>query len=342
MKAWVLREYNHPLEMVEMETPKAEGDQILLRVKACGVCRSDLKILRGEIPPPLVVLPHVPGHEVAGEVAMVGDQVFGVQEGDVGLVYLYVPCRHCQWCLSGQENLCVHLRRIGFELQGGFAEFILVPSYSFCPFERGQPFHHMAILGDAVATSYRAITRLAEIKAGQVVLIVGVGGLGVHATQVARLCGARVFAADIDPEALRLAEEFGADVLLGAENHDVDKIKELTRGKGVDAVIEMVGSPDTLSWSLPALKKGGTLVIVGYAPDRPFPLDSMAMHYNEWSIKGARLSTKAELLEVIELVERGQIQPVVTKTYPFERANEALIDLADGTTIGRIALTFPQ
>ena len=112
------------------------------------------------------------------------------------------------------------------------------------------------------------------------------------------------------------------------------------RGKGVDAVIEIVGAKETLTWSLPSLKKGGKLIIVGYNPGQPFPLDTMAMHYNEWEIKGARLSTKAELLQVIRLVEQGKIKPVVSKTFPFEKANEALKALSEETTTGRLVLTF--
>ena len=340
MKAMILREYHRPLELVEVDTPRPMRGQILLKVKACGICHSDLKIYRGEIPPPLVVLPHVPGHEVAGEVAMVGEGVSDVNEGDVGVVYLYVPCRQCDSCIIGQENLCVHLKRVGFDLQGGFAEYLLVPSYSFCPFKKGLPFHEMAILGDAVATPYHAITRLADVKVGQNVLIVGVGGLGIHGVQIAKLCGARVIAVDKDQEALGLAERFKADVTMKPEGDLVERVRDLTDGRGVDAVIEVVGAPETLGWSLPSLKKGGTLVLVGYAPGRPFAVDSMAMHYNEWNIIGARLSTKAELLDVIKLVESGQIRPLVTRTYPFQQTNEALEVLSKGKTVGRIALTF--
>ncbi len=339
MKAMVLKEYNRPFEMIEVETPKAGNGEILLKVKACGICNTDLKIYRGEIPPPLVVLPHIPGHEVAGEVVAVGAGVSGIEKGDVGVVYLYVPCRQCRWCITGQENLCIHLKRIGFDLRGGYAEYVVVPSYSFCPFKKGHPFHEMAILADAVATPYHAITRLADVKPGQDVLIVGAGGLGIHGVQIAKLCGARVVVVDKDQEALRMAGNFNADVVINPQEAPT-KIKELTKGEGVDAVIEMVGSPETLSWSLPSLRKGGTLVLVGYNPGRPFPVDSMAMHYNEWNIRGARLSTKAELLEVIRLVERGQIKPVVTQTFPFERTNEALEALSTGRTVGRIALLF--
>ena len=340
MRAMVLREYNRPMELTEVETPPILEDQILLKVKACGICQTDLKIFRGEIPPPIVTLPHIPGHEVAGEVVDVGEKVTGIQEGDIGVLYIYVACHRCEWCLNGQENLCPDLKRIGFELPGGYAQYVCVSSYAFCPFDPKSPFEEMAILTDAVATSYRAINVLGNVKPGQNVLIVGAGGLGIHGVQIAKLCGARVLVAERKEKALQLAEQFGADFLIRADERPLEAIRDITKGKGVDTVIEFVGSKETLNWSLSSLKKGGKLIIVGYAPGQPFPLDTMAMHYNEWELKGARLCTKAELLQVIRLVEEKKIKPFVSKTFPFEKANEALKVLQQETTVGRLVLTF--
>ena len=340
MKAMVLREYNRPMELAEMEIPRIDGDEILLRVKACGVCQTDLKIFKGEIPPPMVTLPHVPGHEVAGEVVAVGEKVSGIQKGNSGILYIYLTCHKCDWCLSGQENLCQGLKRVGFELPGGYSEYLRVPSYAFCPFDQGLAFSEMAILSDAVATAYHAIASLADVKMGQTVLIVGAGGLGIHGVQVAKLCGATVLVVDRKPKALELAGRFGADFLIQGEKNPLERIREITRGKGADAVIEFVGSRETLAWSLPGLKRGGKLIIVGYAPGNPFPLDTMAMHYNEWEIKGSRLCNKVELLQVIRLVEQGKIKPVVSRTLPFEKANEALEALKMEDTTGRIVLTM--
>lgn len=340
MKAMVLREYHHPMEWVDVETPAVREDEILLQVKACGICQTDLKIYRGEIPPPIVTLPHTPGHEVAGVVAEVGAKVQGIQRGDAGILYIYVACRRCEWCLTGFENLCPDLKRVGFELPGGYAEYVRVPAYAFCPFDKKLAFEPMSILTDAVATSYHAVVTLAEARLGQTLMIVGAGGLGIHGVQIAKLCGAKVIVADRKEKALRLAEGFGADLLIHGGADSAAAIREFTRGKGVDAVIECVGSKDTLSWSLPSLKKGGKLVIVGYVPGQPFPLDTMAMHYNEWDIKGSRLCTKTELRQVIRLVEEGKIRPVISKTFPMEKANEALKDLPSEGTTGRLVLTL--
>jgi 2-desacetyl-2-hydroxyethyl bacteriochlorophyllide A dehydrogenase len=340
MKAMMLKEYNRPMEYVEVETPSVGDDEVLLQVKACGICQTDLKIYRGEIPPPIVVLPHIPGHEIAGVVKAVGSNVSAIRTGDAGIVYIYVACHACEWCMSGQENLCPNLKRVGFELPGGYAEYVRIPSYAFCPFDRDLSFLQMAVLPDAVATTYRAIAVLAGARPGQTLLIVGAGGLGIHAVQIAKLCGAQVLVADRKEKALELAAEYGADFMIRSNQEPSEQIREITKGKGVDTVIEIVGSKETLAWSLPSLKKGGKLIIVGYNPGRPFPLDTMAMHYNEWEIKGARLSTKAELLQVIRLVEQGKIKPVISKTFPFEEANSALQALTDENTTGRLVLTF--
>lgn len=340
MKAMVLRQYNEPMEWVEVETPSVGEDEILLQVKACGLCYTDLKIYRGEIPPPIVTLPHTPGHEVAGVVVDKGKKVQGIEMGDSGLLYIYVSCRQCEPCLTGYENLCPNLKRVGFELPGGYAQYVKVPAYAFCPFDRRLPSEDMSILTDAIATSYHAIVALANIQLGQSVLIVGAGGLGIHGVQIAKLCGAKVIVADRKEKALNLAREHGADFLIGPDRNPLDAVREITRGKGVDAVLEFVGSRETIAWSLPSLRKGGKLIIVGYVPGQPFPLDTMAMHYNEWEIKGSRLCTKTELLQVIRLVEEGKIKPVVSRTFPMEKANEALAELPKEATAGRIVLTI--
>jgi propanol-preferring alcohol dehydrogenase len=192
-----------------------------------------LKIFKGEIPPPIVTLPHIPGHEVAGEIVSVGDKVSGIRKGDAGVLYIYIACHNCEWCLSGQENLCPDLKRIGFELPGGYAQYVRAPSYVFCPIDPTIPFEEMAILTDAVATSYRAVNILAQVKPAQDILIVGAGGLGIHGVQIAKLCGARVWVADKRGSALQLEEQFGADFSINVNDESPpDLIREKTKGRG--------------------------------------------------------------------------------------------------------------
>ena len=343
MKAMVLKKFNQPLELTDMDTPQIKEDEILLKVRGCGICQTDLKIIGGKIPREFVRLPAIPGHEIVGEVVEAGEAVSGISQGDLGVVYICVFCHECEMCLAGRQNLCLNLKRIGFDLYGGLAEYIRIPAHTFCPFKRNLsldfPVHDLAITADAIGTPYHAITRFADVKAGQNILIVGAGGLGIHAIQIAKLYGTKVFVVDMDLNALNLAKEFGADVAFEPAEA-LEAIQELTNGLGVDAVLEIVGLPETLSWSLPSLKRGGKLILVGYAPGRPFPLDAMAMHFHEWQIIGSRFVTKPELKQIIKLIEDGKIKPVVTKTFPLKQANEAFEALRSRTTLGRIVMTF--
>jgi propanol-preferring alcohol dehydrogenase len=270
-----------------------------------------------------------------------GSEVENLRVGQKGLVYFYIGCRDCEMCRTGRENLCYSIKRLGFELPGGFAEFLKLPAYNFCFVESEMSLDEMAILPDAVATSYHGLKTIASAKVGQDVLIVGVGGLGIHAVQIAKLIGLNTIAAARRNDPLRLAQDLGADYAVNTL-HDkvIEKIYEITKGRGVDIVIENVGTAETLSWSLKCLKRGGQLVLVGYDPKNSFPLCTIDMHYNEWCISGSRVSTKQELLEVIGLVESKKIQPVVTKKLHWHRANDAIDGLRSTHTPGRTILTF--
>ncbi len=340
MRAMLLEEYGRPLRPVELEVPAVGPEDALVRVRACGVCRTDVKIRDGEIPAPIVTLPHVPGHEAAGEVVTVGEAVSGVAPGDRVVVYMYVSCGRCRACGTGRENLCPTLTRVGFELQGAFAEYLVVPAKQLLPIPDPLPFAQAGVLTDAVVVPYHALKRQAGVGVGDTVLIVGVGGIGIHAVQLAKAAGVRVIAADVDQGRLALAGELGADHLIdpGSVADPTAAVRDLTGGAGVDAVVDNVGSAETVSWALPSMRKGGKLVIVGYTPGRPFTVDSMAMHYNEWEIIGSRLATKQELVEVVDLVGRGLVKPWVTRTFSLDEANQALDELARDTIVGRATL----
>lgn len=343
MKAWVLREYDREMRLEEVADPVPGPFEIVLRVKACGVCGTDLKIVSGKIPPPIVTLPHTPGHEIAGEVTAVGSEVRNISVGQKGIAYFYISCKDCEMCRTGRENVCLSIKRLGFELPGGYAEYVKMPAYNFCPVSDNLSLQEMAILPDALATPYHALKTMAEVRAGQDVLIMGVGGLGIHAVQMAKLMGAKAFAVARREEPLRLAAEQGADGLINSsEEGSSKKVMELTGGRGVDVVIENVGTAQSIRWSLSCLKRRGRLVLVGYDPSDPYPLNAMEMHYNEWSICGSRVSTKQELLEVVDLVQRGRLKPLVYRQLPWKRANEAIRGIQERAGIGRTVLTFDR
>jgi 2-desacetyl-2-hydroxyethyl bacteriochlorophyllide A dehydrogenase len=341
MKALVLREYNQEMSLEQVTDPVPGPSDIILCVRACGVCGTDLKIVSGKIPFPIVTLPHTPGHEIAGEVAAVGSSVTHIKVGQRGVAYFYLGCKDCEMCRTGRENVCFSVKRLGFELSGGFAEYVKMPAYNFCSFDEGMSFHEMAFLPDAIATSYHALRTMGEVKAGQDVLIMGTGGLGIHAVQIAKWMGARVIAVDRREAPLRRASEYGADFVVDSSERDSQKaVIGITGGKGADVIIENVGSGRSMPWSLPCLKRRGRLVLVGYDSSDPYPLNAMEMHYNEWMICGSRASTKQEVLESIDLVQKGKIKPVVSKLLPWTKANEAIKEIQKGTEVGRTVLMF--
>lgn len=338
MKAMVLKEYNKDLVLEEVEKPEPGLGEIVVKVTYCGICGTDIKILTGKLSS-IVSLPHVPGHEIVGCVDSVGQGVTDVKEGDKGIVYFYLSCGKCEMCSQGRENICYYIKRLGFELDGGYAQYVKMPAKNFCKYESSILGEKMAVLPDAIATSYHALKSVGSLKIGQKVLIVGIGGLGIHAVQIAKKMGAVVLGTTRRKKAKEMALHYGADVVIDPNNtNPYEQVMDFTGGRGVDVVIENVGIKKTMSWSLPSLKRGGNLVIVGYDPLNPLPVNGMSMHYNEWSIKGTRVSTRQELIEVIELVESGKIDPIVTKVIPLEKVNDGLREIQENKNIGRIVL----
>jgi len=339
MGAMVLEEFGKPLIFKKVPVPKVEQGEVLVKVLNCGVCGTDLKIFKGLFPPSIITLPHIMGHEIAGEVVSVAPDVTDVRVGDRVIVYFYLSCGKCRACQQGRENICVNIKRCGFEIAGGYAEFLKIPAKNLC-LVKDIPPEKAAILPDAIATSYHAIKTQGKVSVGDRVLIVGCGGLGLHAVQIARLCGAEVAVADISQKRLSYARKFGDGIhIINVKKEDpVKYIKEWTKGEGVDVIIEIVGTPETLKWSISTLRRGGRLVIVGYRPERPFSLNTMDMHLNEWEIVGTRLSTKRELEEVIGLVQKQKITPVIDRKISLKKANEALKIVEEGNIIGRIVL----
>jgi 2-desacetyl-2-hydroxyethyl bacteriochlorophyllide A dehydrogenase len=332
----LLERFGEPLQLQQVAVPKKLGtDEALVRLTACGLCGTDLKISAGKLEG--TPLPLIMGHEPAGQVVEVGAGVRNVHVGDQVAVHFYVTCGACEFCRTNRDSLCPNLvGRLGFELDGGFAEFVKVPAGNLFPVSPSVPPEQVAVLGDCVATVWHAVRRRAEVQPGQDVVVMGTGGLGVHAIQVLRLSGARIIAVDLVPEKLELAQQMGADQTIDARQEDVaERILELTHGAGVDAVLEFVGLPQIVEMDLRLLKRAGVLVLLGYVPGQPFPADSTDVVLTEKRIVGSRASSKQDLIDVIHLVERGVIKPVITQRFPLEQVNLALDTLRAGAVLGR-------
>jgi alcohol dehydrogenase, propanol-preferring len=339
MRSLVLREYEKPLVLEERAERDPVGSEVLLRVRAAGVCGTDLKLYRGKNP--RLKLPLVLGHEFAGEVTAVGPEVRQRKVGDRAVVYMYMTCGQCEPCLTGRENLCLNRRGFfGFDRDGGFSDYVAVPEANLVPIPDEITFEQAAILGDAVATSWHAVHTQAELKSAQTLMVVGLGGLGLHAVQCGRACGAEVIAIDSVQSKLDIAKENGASHSVNAGSGDfVQEARDLTGGKGADAVVIFRPHAEVIEPALKCVKTGGIVVMVAYIDiGKPFNPDQRFIQGMEIRLVGARGNTRQELAEVVRLVARHQLHPLIAGTYPLEQINEALTKLATGEVTGRIVL----
>ena len=341
MRSLVLREYEKPLVLEERTARDPVGSEVLLRVRAAGVCGTDLKLFRGKNP--RLKLPLVLGHEFAGEVSAIGPDVRQRKVGDRAVVYMYMTCGQCEPCLTGRENLCLNRQGFfGFDRDGGFSDYVLVPEANLVPIPDSIPFEQAAILGDAVATSWHAVSTQAQLKSAQTLMVVGLGGLGLHAVQCGRACGAEVIAIDSVQSKLDMAKENGATHTVNAGSGDfVQEARDLTGGKGADAVVIFRPHAEVIEPALKCVKTGGIVVMVAYIDiGKPFNPDQRFIQGMEIRLVGARGNTRQELAEVVRLVARQQLHPLIAGTYHLEQVNEALTKLATGEVTGRIVLVL--
>ncbi len=328
MKAMVLREYAQPLVEEERAIPEPAAGEALVRVTACGVCGTDLKAYSGVVA--AVKPPRVLGHEVAGEVMRVGPGVRADLVGSRACVYLYRGCGSCAYCRSDRENMCVAPGpRIGFERDGGFAEYVVCAADNLLPIPSHLGGEAAAILCDAAATAARAVAR-ANVQPGQTVGIVGVGGLGSFAVQLARIAGAAVVGADVKPERLALARELGASQAID--------LRTAPLPQGLDAVIDFAGVEASATAGFDALAPDGILVVTGYDPQAAFRIATQTLARSQRRIVGSRGSTRSDLRRVIELVAAGTLRAVVGDRYPIHDANAALARVKAGEGVGRAVL----
>jgi acryloyl-coenzyme A reductase len=323
----------------DVEVPKIRGNEILVRVIACGVCYLDT-IVRSGIMPKLK-LPLILGHEISGEVVEVADCVQHVKVGDRVSSIIRHTCGHCKWCLEGRETLCTNSNgSFGVELNGGYAEYVKVPENSVCKIPQGIPLDMASIFSCTIGTALHTITKKAKVRPGETVLITGAGGgLGVHCIQIASLCGGKVIAVTTSEEKYSPLKEMGANDVIISKNLSFHKeVKKITDGAGVDVVIENVGSA-TLSSSLQSLAQGGRIVLIGELTGTSVQINPAHLVLKEVELLGSLNSTRRELQQVIELVEQEKIKPVVFSKLPLEGARDAHEMIYRKKPIGRVILT---
>ncbi len=340
MEAMVLERFGAPLIHRDVPVRTLRPDEALVRVGACGVCGTDLKVSSGALQG--IDLPRIMGHEVAGTVERVGDEVTNVAPGQRVTCYYYISCGRCANCRSGRETVCTDFQgRLGFERDGGYAEFVAVPAQNCVPIPDGLGFAEAGVLEDAVATPYHALVTRGDLRAGETAVIMGAGGLGLNAIQVARAAGARVIAVDVEERRLTRALELGAHaaVQYRAESY-VEDVRRAAEGRGIDLIMETVSRTETLRANAQALEMGGRLVPVGYYPGTDFAHDTSELVLREISVLGSRAAGLHEVRRAIELVADGKVQPEISERIPLRSVNEALDALRSGQRMGRAVIDF--
>lgn len=329
MKAMILERFSEKLGLQEVPRPSPGRGEILIRCRAAGLCGSDLKITGGKIA--TTPLPIIPGHEIAGDVVEAGDATGEALVGKRVVSHLYVSCGACPACAKGAFNLCPNLRgRLGFELNGGLGEYVVVPAANAVEIPDGVSFVDACVAPCAMLAIYHGINRAAPVE-GDSVVVLGVGGLGIHGVQFLAGRGLRVVAVDINPVKLEKALSLGADEAMTFD--------EFSRHPGPwSVVLDNVGKPDVTSASHAKLDRSGAYVMVAYAPGVPSLFDSEHMHLFETRILGTRNGSMGELRDIMRLMGEGKVRAVVDTTLPLSRANEALEMIRAGGCLGRVVI----
>lgn len=360
MRAAVLQRVGDDFVIEDLPRPEPRAGEVLVQVRACGVCHTDLHVLKGEVPFPT---PCVLGHEVSGVVAGVGPGVRGLAVGQRVVCSFIMPCGTCYYCVRGQDDLCetffaynrlqgklydgdTRLRRrdgtpVWMYSMGGLAEYAVMPATAVCPLPEDVSFEEAAILGCAVFTAYGAVRNGADLRGGEAVAVVATGGVGSNVLQVARAFGADpIVAVDVRDEKLEAARRLGATHVVNAAREDVvRRVQEITGGRGVDVAFEALGRPETVLTAVNVLRDGGRAVLVGIAPAGV----TAGIEITRLVRRGIRVvgsygaRTRADLPAVVRLASQGHVDVVgaVTRRYPLDQVSEAYRALDRGEIVGR-------
>jgi len=345
MQAARIIKINEPLEIQELSTPKPRGSQVLIKVQSSGVCHSDIHLWEGgyegvggqfiKTTDRGVKYPLTPGHEVAGFVENVGEDVEGFVKNEKVLVFPWMGEGLCQACRVGKENLCDKPRSLGIYNEGGYAEYLLVPSYKYLVKLGDLDTDTSAPLSCSALTAYGAVKN-AQLNPNDNVVIVGTGGLGLMAIQLAKATtGSKIIAMDIDDNKLQVAKQNGADFIINSKKEDpIKAVKELTDNLGADAVLDFVNASKTVETDMLILRRRAKVVLVGLFGGE-LQLNLVTMPTRAYKIIGSYTGSIHDLVELVSLARRGVIKPVISNRFKLNQATEALQMLKEGKVVGR-------
>jgi propanol-preferring alcohol dehydrogenase len=337
MKAAVVREFGKPLTLEELPIPSPGAGEVLVKIRATGVCHTDLHAADGDWPVKPTP-PFVPGHEGAGVVAAVGAGVKNLKEGDpVGVAWLHDACGACEYCITGWETLCESQHYGGYSVNGSFAEYAIGAAAYVARLPERVDFAAMAPILCAGVTTYKGIKET-EAKPGEWIAISGIGGLGHVAIQYARAMGLHVVALDVTDEKLALARQLGAEITVNAALPDAAaQVIKLTGG-GAHGVLVTAVSRSAFTQALHLVRRRGTVALVGLPPgDFPTPIFEVVL--KRITLRGSIVGTRRDLAEAIAFAAEGKVHAHIHKAR-LEDINEVFANLKAGKVDGRIVVSF--
>lgn len=330
MKACVFQKIRN-FELKEVEVPKINPEEVLIRVGACGICTTDIKIYKGEKTRG-VRIPSILGHEISGQVVKVGSKVKEIAENDKVAVAPGIPCGKCHFCLRGTQNLCINRSALGYQHNGGFAEYVKIPanaitSGNVVKFPDSLSYEE-ASLAEPLACCINGSDKN-DIKLGDTVLVIGAGPLGLMHIQVVKMIGAKkVIVSELLENRGKLALRLGADVWLNPKKSDFSNcIRQETNNLGVDTVIVSVNIPEIINVALENTKKGGTVNLFGGFPIRTKAnIEPNLVHYNELKIVGTSGYTQADFQTALSLIisKKINVKDIISHTFSLDRIQEAI------------------
>jgi NADPH:quinone reductase-like Zn-dependent oxidoreductase len=341
MKAIVFQQHGGPevLQYTDAPVPAVRANEVLVRVRACALNHLDLWV-RGGLPGVPIPLPHIPGSDIAGEIAEVGPGVTTVKVAQKVVLAPGVSCGKCTACVAGLDNRCRQFSNLGYILDGGSAEFVRCPEVNCLPYPENLSFEEAAAIPLVFQTAWHMLVTRAQLQAGEDVLVLGAGsGVGSAAIQIATLFGARVIATAGNEAKLEKAKQLGASQVINHHTQKIrDEVRRITNKRGVDVVIEHVG---TATWdeSVASLAVAGRLVTCGATTGYDAKIDLRFLFSRQLSLLGSYMGSKSELVPVMKLVAAGRLKPVIDRTFPLSKCADAHRYLEGGEQFGKVVLS---
>jgi NADPH:quinone reductase-like Zn-dependent oxidoreductase len=328
------------LQYTDFPTPEPGEGEVLVKLEVAALNRADIWTRNGW-PGIKLEYPHILGCDGAGTVAELGKCVSGWNVGNRVVINSNLACGHCPACIAGQDNRCRTWHLLGETVRGTYAQYVVVPATNILPIPDGYEARKAAAAALVYHTAWHSLIVRGELQIGESVLVVGAsGGVNTASIQIAKLAGASVYVVGSNPEKLALAESLGADYLIdrSKEENWSKTIYELTNKRGVDLIVDNVGTTFPLSFR--AAAKGGRILTVGNSGGPKFEIDNRFIFARHLSILGSSMGTRADFSNVMNLVFEGKLEPVLDKDYPLEEARLAQERLEKGEQLGKITLTI--